>query len=133
MVPHRSQESFCSWCFLSRAKNSLDLRLQWPNISCLYRCQFHLSWYPRCDCPTLVVMFSRDKAQVSRGCCPNKNPLSSSLKRFLKTDLGEAKDMRCQLFEPGGRVLTSPGASLRFVKKRFRTREKGFGQQPMNY
>jgi hypothetical protein len=46
-------------------------------------------------------------------------------------NLGEAKDKRCQLFEPGRRVLTSPGASLRFIKRRFRTSEKGFGQQPV--
>jgi hypothetical protein len=59
-------------------------------------------------------------------------PLSGSLKRFLSINLGEAEDQRCQLFEPGGRVLTSPGASLRLVKKRFRTSEKGFAQQPNN-
>jgi len=29
--------------------------------------------------------------------------------------------------------LTSPGGSLRFVKKRFRPSEKGFRQQPVNY
>jgi hypothetical protein len=58
-------------------------------------------------------------------------PLSGSLKRFLFIDLGEAKDQRCQLVEPAGRVLTSPGASLSLIKKRFRTSEKGFGQQPV--
>jgi hypothetical protein len=57
--------------------------------------------------------------------------LSSSLKRFLLTNLGEAENKRYQLFEPEGRVLISPGASLRFIKKRFRTSEKGFGQQPL--
>jgi hypothetical protein len=57
--------------------------------------------------------------------------LSGSLKRFLPLNLGEAEDMRYQLFEPEGRVLISPGASLRFIKKRFRTSEKGFGQQPV--
>ena len=31
---------------------------------------------------------------------------------------------------PLGRVLTSPGASGRFINKRFRPSEKGFGQQP---
>ena len=31
------------------------------------------------------------------------------------------------------RPLTSPVASLRFVKKRFRPSEKGFGQQAVNY
>jgi hypothetical protein len=59
-------------------------------------------------------------------------PLSGSLKRFLSINLGEAQDQRCQLFEPAGRVLTSPEASLRLVKKRFRTSEKKFGQQPVN-
>jgi len=58
--------------------------------------------------------------------------LSGSLKRFLFINLGEAEDQQCQLFEPGGRVLALPGASLRFIKKRFRTREKGFGQQPVD-
>jgi len=51
----------------------------------------------------------------------------------LLTNLGEAKDERCQLFEAGRRVLTSPVASLRFVKKRFRPSEKGFGQQAVEY
>jgi hypothetical protein len=57
--------------------------------------------------------------------------LSSSLKRFLLINLGTAEEQRYQLFEPEGRVLISPGASLRFIKKRFRTSEKGFGQQPV--
>ena len=65
------------------------------------------------------------------GWCPNENSFERSLKRFLSTNLGEAEDKRWQLFEPEGRVLTSPGASLRFVKKRFRPSEKGFGQQPV--
>jgi hypothetical protein len=47
----------------------------------------------------------------------------------LLRNLGEVEDKRCQLFEPKRRVLTSPGGSLRFVKKRFRLREKGFRQQ----
>jgi hypothetical protein len=59
-------------------------------------------------------------------------PLSGSLKRFLFINLGEVEDQQCQLFEPGGRVLALPGASLRFIKKRFRTGEKGFGQQPVD-
>jgi hypothetical protein len=59
--------------------------------------------------------------------------LSSSLKRFLLINLGEAEDAQYQLFEPEGRVLISPGASLRFIKKRFRTGEKGFGQQPTDH
>ncbi|MEE8381435.1 MAG: hypothetical protein V3R78_06140, partial [Thermodesulfobacteriota bacterium] len=41
------------------------------------------------------------------------------------------EDKRFQLFEPEGRVLKSPGASLRFIKKRFQASEKGFGQQPV--
>jgi len=35
----------------------------------------------------------------------------------LLTNPGEAEDQRCQLLEPGRRVLTSPVASLSFVKK----------------
>ena len=58
-------------------------------------------------------------------------PFKRSLKRFLLTNLSEAEDKRCQLFEPERRVLTSPGASRRFVRKRFRSSEKGFGQQPV--
>jgi hypothetical protein len=64
------------------------------------------------------------RAVVERGM-----PLSGSLKRFLFTNFGEAEDQPCQLFEPEGRVLTSPGATLRFVKKRFTRSEKRFGQQ----
>ena len=59
-------------------------------------------------------------------------PLSGSLKRFLFISLGEAQEQQCQLFEPEGRVLALPGASLRLIKKRFRTGEKGFGQQPVH-
>jgi hypothetical protein len=58
-------------------------------------------------------------------------PSSGPLKRFLFINLGEAEEEQCQLFEPEGRVLALPGASLRFSKKRFRTGEKGFGQQPV--
>jgi hypothetical protein len=61
-----------------------------------------------------------------------KIPLSSSLKRFLFINLGEAEDQQCQLFEPGGRVLALPGVSLRFTKRRFRTGQKRFGQQTVN-
>jgi hypothetical protein len=57
--------------------------------------------------------------------------LSGSLKRFLLINLGEAEDQRFELLEPKGRVFKSPGASLRFIKKLFRTSEKGFGQQPV--
>jgi hypothetical protein len=58
-------------------------------------------------------------------------PLSSSLNRFLFINLGEAKEQQCQLLEPEGRVLALPEASLRFIKKRFRTGEKRSGQQPV--
>jgi len=34
----------------------------------------------------------------------------------LIINLGEEEDKRCQLLEPKGRVLKSPGASLRFIK-----------------
>jgi hypothetical protein len=57
--------------------------------------------------------------------------LSSSFNRFLLINLGEAEDKRHQLLEAEGRILISPGASLTFIKKRFRTRKKGFGQQPL--
>jgi hypothetical protein len=48
-------------------------------------------------------------------------------------NLSEAEDKRFQLFEHEGRVLKLPGASLRFIKKRFQASEKGFGQQPVYY
>jgi hypothetical protein len=53
--------------------------------------------------------------------------LSGSLKRFLFINLGEAEEQQCQLFEAEGRVLALHGASLRFIKKRFGTGEKGLG------
>jgi hypothetical protein len=65
------------------------------------------------------------------GCCPNKDSFERSLKRFLPINLGAVEDQRFELFEPEGRVFKSPGASLRFIKKRFRPSEKGFGQQPV--
>jgi hypothetical protein len=46
-------------------------------------------------------------------------------------NLGATEDKRYQLFEPEGRVLISPGASLGFIKKRLITGEKGFGKQPI--
>jgi tetratricopeptide (TPR) repeat protein len=58
--------------------------------------------------------------------------LSGSLKRFLFIKLSAGEEQQCQLFEPEGRVLALPGASFRFIKRCFRTREKGFGQQPFN-
>ncbi len=39
-------------------------------------------------------------SQMLTGCCPDRNPFERSLKRFLQTNLGEAEDKRCQLFEP---------------------------------
>jgi hypothetical protein len=39
-------------------------------------------------------------------------------------NLGEVKEKRFQLFEPEGRVLGSPGTSLRFIKKSFSASEK---------
>jgi len=67
------------------------------------------------------------------GCCSNKNPFERSLKRVVLINLGEAEDKRFQLFEPYGRVLKSPGARLRFIKKSFQTSEKGFEQRPVDY
>jgi hypothetical protein len=58
------------------------------------------------------------------GCCTNRIFFERSLKRFLFINLGEVKEVRFQLFEPKGRVLESSGTSLRFIKKRFRAREK---------
>jgi hypothetical protein len=60
----------------------------------------------------------------SAGCCPNENLFERSLKRFLFINLGEVKEKRFQLLEPEGRVLESPGTSLRFIKKRFKASEK---------
>ena len=54
--------------------------------------------------------------EISTGCCPNKNPFERILRPFLRKNLGEAKNQRFQLFDPKGRVLKSPGASLRFIK-----------------
>jgi hypothetical protein len=39
-------------------------------------------------------------------------------------NLGEVKEKRFQLFEPEGRVLGSPGTSLRFIKKMFQSQRK---------
>jgi hypothetical protein len=57
--------------------------------------------------------------------------LGGSLKRFLFINLGEAEHRRWQLFEPEGRVLTSLGASCKFIRVCFTTSGKGFGQQPV--
>jgi hypothetical protein len=58
------------------------------------------------------------------GCCPKENLFERSLKRFLIINLGELEKERFQLFEPEGRVLESPGTSLRYIKKCFRASEK---------
>jgi len=49
----------------------------------------------------------------------------------LLINLGAAEEKRVRLFEPKGRVLQSPGASHRFIKKRFGQSEKGFEQKPI--
>jgi hypothetical protein len=69
-----------------------------------------------------ALVFSLDFALT--GCCAKENLFERSLKRFLFIILGEVEEMRFQLFEPEGRVLESPGRSLRFIKKRFRASEK---------
>jgi len=74
--------------------------------------------------PGLIEKLHFRDVQLLTGCCPNENLFERSLKRFLFINLGELKEKRFQLFEPEGRVLESPGASLRFIKKRFRASEK---------
>jgi len=81
-------------------------------------------------CDLICHLFTK-RGHPLTGCCPNKNSFEWSLKRFLLINLGVAEDRRFKLFEPEGRVFKSPGASLRFIKKRFRPSEKGFGQQPV--
>ena len=39
-------------------------------------------------------------------------------------NLGEVQEKRFKLFEPEGRVLGSPGTSLRFIKKMFQSQRK---------
>jgi hypothetical protein len=68
------------------------------------------------ECPSMGGM---QKAGHSTGCCPKKNSFERSLKRFLLINLGESH-------------WSGTGASFRFIKKRFRPSEKGFGQQPVN-
>ncbi len=53
-----------------------------------------------------------------------KNPGPKDQVFNVKINRGEVKEKRFQLVEPEGRVLESPGASLRFIKKRFRAGEK---------
>jgi hypothetical protein len=43
---------------------------------------------------------------------------------FLLKNLGEVEEVQFQLSEPEGRALELPGASLGFIKKRFRAGEK---------
>jgi hypothetical protein len=66
------------------------------------------------------------------GCCPNRNPFEWSLKRFLPRNLGEVEDKRCQLFEPEGQVLKSPGASLRFIKNVLDKAKRDLGNSPLH-
>jgi hypothetical protein len=54
---------------------------------------------------------------------------SNNRKTFLIINLGEAEDNRCHLFEPEGRVLTSPGESLEFIKNGLDKR-KGISARP---
>jgi len=68
---------------------------------------------------------------ILTGCCPNENSFERSSKGFLPLNLGAAEDKRFQLFEPEGRVLKSPVASLKFIKKHFGQSEKGFRKQPV--
>ena len=95
---------------------------------------FNYTWCLVSSYPTrkMVPAERPIRFRFSTGCCPNKNSFERSLKRFMLINLSEAEDKRFQLFEPKGRVLKSPEASLRFSKKRFQTSEKGFGQQPVN-
>jgi hypothetical protein len=60
--------------------------------------------------------------------------LSGSLKRFCFINLGEAEEQQCQLSEPiaKGEFWHSLEQALDLSKKRFRRREKQFGQQPVN-
>jgi hypothetical protein len=67
-----------------------------------------------------------------RAVAQTKIPLSGHKNVFLLINLGAAEDQQFELFEPEGRVFKSPVASLRFIKKRFRPSEKGFGQQPVH-
>jgi hypothetical protein len=71
-----------------------------------------------------VEALIKSKVRNLTGCCPNENLFERSLKRFLFINLGEVKEKRFQLFEPEGRVLESPGTSLRFIKKCFSASEK---------
>jgi hypothetical protein len=66
------------------------------------------------------------------GLLPKPKFLRVALKHFLLINLSEAEDERFELFEPEGGVFKSPGASVRFIEKRFRPSEKGFGQQPVD-
>jgi hypothetical protein len=76
-----------------------------------------------------IGIFTHTKAwpiqfQYLTGCCPNENLFQRSLKRFLSINLGEVKEKRFQLLELEGRVLESPGTSLRFIKKCIGASEK---------
>ncbi len=60
---------------------------------------FSVRWKFKIDNRKLTIENGKN-SQSSTGCCPNGNPFERSLKRFLPTNLGEAQDKRCQLFEP---------------------------------
>jgi hypothetical protein len=64
------------------------------------------------------IQQAKARRQTYTGCCPKKNSFERSLKRFLRMNLGESR-------------WCGTGASLRFVKKCFKPREKAFGQQPV--
>jgi hypothetical protein len=64
------------------------------------------------------------------GCWPKKNLFERSLKRFLFINLGEVKEVRFQLLEPVGRVLESPGTSLRFIKNVSEQAKSDLGNSP---
>ncbi len=62
--------------------------------------KLHLKLRTFCtNVPSLLSIY-----QEETGCCPNKNPFSLGLKRFLLINLGEVEDQRFKLFEPEGRV-----------------------------
>jgi len=61
---------------------------------------------------------------ILTGRCPSGNLFEHSSKRFLFINLGEVKEKRFQLFEPEGRVLGSPGTSIRCIKKMFQSQRK---------
>jgi len=67
-------------------------------------------------------MVHPSQSTIQRAVAQTEISSTGSLSRFLPIHLGEAEDQRCQLSEPEGRVLASPGASLRCIKNRLRTK-----------